>query len=156
MFFAFWYADKKILWIWLLFFIHILIPNKTGQNQNSEVNNTKPSHKKNLLVFRSFHPFKLLFSKMKPCKSSLNSKQPCHNCFLNLWGHRFSQIQTKNYKNFCPTKQTRIIALIFGDFLVIVGSFFGYYPCLFGRAEILVILGLHFGRNDDLINSFWI
>ena len=29
-----------------------------------------------------------------------------------------------------------------------------YDPCLFGRAEILVIFGLHFGRNDDLINSF--
>ena len=27
-------------------------------------------------------------------------------------------------------------------------------PCLFGRAEILVIFGLNFGRNDDLINSF--
>ena len=27
---------------------------------------------------------------------------------------------------------------------------------LFGRAEILVILGLNFWRNDDLINSFWI
>ena len=26
-------------------------------------------------------------------------------------------------------------------------------PCLFGRAEILVIFGLHYGRNDDLINS---
>ena len=25
-----------------------------------------------------------------------------------------------------------------------------------GRAEVLVILGWHFGRNDDLINSFWI
>ena len=31
-----------------------------------------------------------------------------------------------------------------------------YDPCLFGRAEILVIFGWHFGRNDDLINSFWI
>ena len=41
----------------------------------------------------------------------------------------------------------------FGDFLVIIGSFFGSDPCLFGRAEILVIFGLHFGRNDDLINS---
>ena len=27
-------------------------------------------------------------------------------------------------------------------------------PCMFGRAEILVILGLHFGRNNGLINSF--
>ena len=59
-------------------------------------------------------------------------------------------------------KNTRISALnhinkdcstIFGDFLVSVGSFFGYVPCLFGRAVILVILGSHFGRNDDLINS---
>ena len=59
-------------------------------------------------------------------------------------------MQTYNYKDFCPTKQARIVAL----FLVSVGSCFGYNPSLFGRAEILVILGLHFGRNDDLINSF--
>jgi hypothetical protein len=63
-------------------------------------------------------------------------------------------MQTKNYKDFCPTIQTWKIALLLGDFLVSVGSFFGYDPCLFGRAEILVILGLHFGRNDDVINSF--
>ena len=63
-------------------------------------------------------------------------------------------MQTKNYKDFFLAIQTRIVALFFGDFLVSVGSFFGYHPCLFGRAEILVILGLHFGRNDDLINSF--
>ena len=66
------------------------------------------------------------------------------------------KMQTKNYKDFCPTKQTRIIAFLFCDFFVSVGSFFGYHPCLFGRAEILVIFGLHFGRNDDLLNSFWI
>ena len=63
-------------------------------------------------------------------------------------------MQTKNNKNFCPTIQTSIVALFFGAYLVSVGSFFGYDPCLFGRAEILVILGLHFGRNNDLINSF--
>ena len=60
-------------------------------------------------------------------------------------------MQTKNYKDFCPTAQTRIIALFFGDFLVSVGFCFGYDACLFGRAEILVIFGLHFGRKDDLI-----
>ena len=65
-------------------------------------------------------------------------------------------IQTKNYKDFCPTIQTRIVALILVIFLVSVGSFFGYDPSLFGRAEILVILDLHLGRNDDLINSLWI
>ena len=31
-----------------------------------------------------------------------------------------------------------------------------YDPCLYNRAEILVMFGLYFGRNDDLINSFWI
>ena len=50
--------------------------------------------------------------------------------------------------------QTKNKDATFGDFLVSVGSFFGYDPFLFGRAEILVIFGLHFGRNDDLINSF--
>ena len=38
----------------------------------------------------------------------------------------------KNYKDICP------------------GSL------LEGRAEILKIFGWYFGRNDDLINSFWI
>ena len=66
------------------------------------------------------------------------------------------KMQTKNYKDFRPTIQTRIVALCFGDFLVSVGSFFGYDPCLFCRAEILVIFGFHFGRNHDLIDSFWI
>ena len=28
-----------------------------------------------------------------------------------------------------------------------------YDPCLYGGAEIFVIFGLHFGRNDDLISS---
>ena len=44
---------------------------------------------------------------------------------------------TKNYKDFCPTKQTRIVALFFGDFLVIVGNFFGYDPSLFGMQKSL-------------------
>ena len=58
-------------------------------------------------------------------------------------------MQTKNYKDFCLTKQARIVALIFGYFLVSLGSFFfGYDHCLFGRAESLVIFGLLFGRND--------
>ena len=42
------------------------------------------------------------------------------------------KMPTKNYQDLCP------------------GSL------LEGRAEILVIFGWHFGRNDDLINSFWI
>ena len=62
-------------------------------------------------------------------------------------------MQTKNDKDFFPTIQTRFVALFLGDFLGSVGSFFGYDSCLFGRAEILVILGLmEKGRNDDLIN----
>ena len=60
----------------------------------------------------------------------------------------------------CKPKITRISAqtkdrsTFFGIILVSVGSFFGYDPCLFGRAEILVIFGLHFERNDDLENPF--
>ena len=42
------------------------------------------------------------------------------------------KMPTKNLKDFCP------------------GSL------LEGRAEILQIFGWHFGRNDDLLNSFWI
>ena len=33
---------------------------------------------------------------------------------------------------------------------------FCHRSLLEGRAEILQIFGWHFGRNDDLINSFWI
>ena len=57
-------------------------------------------------------------------------------------------------KDFCLTKTNKDRSTFLGDFLVSLGSFFGYEPCLFGRVEILVILGLHFGRTDDLINSF--
>ena len=55
----------------------------------------------------------------------------------------------------CKPKITRISALLpnkhkfnlIGDFLVRVGSFFGYDPCLLGRAEILVILGCILGET---------
>ena len=65
------------------------------------------------------------------------------------------KMQTKNYKNFCLTKQTRIVAKTAYTHQKITKKKY-YDPCLYDRAEILVIFGLHFGRNDDLINSFWI
>ena len=43
-----------------------------------------------------------------------------------------SKIPTKNYRDFC------------------LGSL------LEGRAKIFVVFGWDFGRNDDIINSFWI
>ena len=49
---------------------------------------------------------------------------------------------TKNYKDFCPTKQTRIIA-----------KKKCYDPCLYSKTEIHVIFGMHFGINNDLVNS---
>ena len=66
--------------------------------------------------------------------------------------------QTKNYKVFWPTKQTRIIAKNTAAYAHQKNTKKVLWPdpCLFGRAEILVIFGLHFVRNDDLINSFWI
>jgi hypothetical protein len=51
---------------------------------------------------------------------------------------------TKNFKDFCPTKQTRIVAKKLTFFLVSFGEFFGYDPCLFGRAEILKKICLAF------------
>ena len=62
---------------------------------------------------------------------------------MNLWG-------------FLPYQTNKDCSTFLGDFLVSVGSFFGFNPCLFGRAAILVILSLHFGRNNDLMKSFWI
>ena len=79
---------------------------------------------------------------MKDFKGQLNSES-IHEVILS------PKMQIKNYKDFCPTKQTRIVALFVGDYLVSIGRF--YNPFLFGRAEIFVILGLHFGRNEDLI-----
>ena len=66
---------------------------------------------------------------------------------MNLLGHRFSQNANQKLQGFLPGSWHFF-------FLVSVGSFFGNDPCLFRRAEILVILGLRFGRKDDLINSF--
>ena len=48
------------------------------------------------------------------------------------------KILTKKY--FCLTKTNKDRSTFLGDFLVSLGRFFGYDPCLFGRAEILVIL----------------
>ena len=62
-------------------------------------------------------------------------------------GHRVFQNANQKLQGFLPYHTNKDRSTFFGDF-------FGYDPCLFGRAEILVVLGLHFGRNDDLINSF--
>ena len=50
---------------------------------------------------------------------------------------------TKTFKDFCPTKQTRII---------VKKTAYNhqkkcYDPCFFGRAEILKKFGWHFGRT---------
>jgi hypothetical protein len=76
------------------------------------------------------------------------------NWAVKFWGHRFSQKANQKLQGFLPYQTNKDCSTFFGDFLVIVDSFFGYDPCLFGRAEILVIFAWHFGRNDDLINSF--
>ena len=75
---------------------------------------------------------------------------------MNLWGYHFFQNANQKLQEFLPYQTYKDRSTFFGDFLVSVGSFFGYDPCLFGRAEIWENFGWHFGRNDDLINSFWI
>ena len=67
--------------------------------------------------------------------------------FLPKWKRKITRISA------LPYKQGSFFWWFFGECRQF---FFGYDPCLFGRAEILVILGLNFGRNDDLMNSFWI
>ena len=43
------------------------------------------------------------------------------------------KMQIKNYKDFCPTVKTRIVALFLGDFLVSLGSFLATISvCLVG------------------------
>ena len=67
------------------------------------------------------------------------------------------KMQTWNYKNICPTKQTRIVAKKKTAYThQKITKKMCYDPCLYGRAEILEIFGFNFGRNDDLMNSFWI
>ena len=72
---------------------------------------------------------------------------------MNLWGHRFSQNANQKLQGFLPYQTNKDCSTFFGDFLVSVGSFFGYNSCLFGRAEICKKFGWHLGRNNDLINS---
>ena len=62
-------------------------------------------------------------------------------------------ISPKNFPDFCPTKQTRIVAKKVPT-ITKKSPKKCYDPCLFGRAEILVTFGLHVWGNDDLINSF--
>ena len=57
------------------------------------------------------------------------------------------KMQTKNYKDFCPTKQTRIVAKKTSYTHQKIDKKKCYDPCLDGRAEILVIFGLHFGET---------
>ena len=74
---------------------------------------------------------------------------------MNLWGHRFSQNANHKLQGFLPypnKDRNTFFGWCFGQ----CRNFFDYDPCLFDRTEILVIFGLHFGRNNDLINLFWI
>ena len=94
------------------------------------------------VIFCSFY----CFEKFIYQGSSLASMASVHSMYMRTVSSFIGQLDsewiyevivspkmpTKNHHDFCP------------------GSL------LEGRAEILVIFGWHFGRNDDLINSFWI
>ena len=66
---------------------------------------------------------------------------------MNLWGYRFSQNANQKLQGFLPYHTNKDRSTFFGNFLVSIGRFQGYDPCLFGKAEILAILGLHFGTS---------
>ena len=73
---------------------------------------------------------------------------------MNLGSHHFSINANQKLQKFMPYHTSKDRSTFFWQFFGERWQFFGYDPCLFGRAEILVILGLNFGRNDDLMNSF--
>ena len=75
---------------------------------------------------------------------------------MNLWGHRFSQNANLKLQGFLPYQTNKDRSQKKTAYTQQKTIKKCHNPCLFGRAEILVIFGLHFGRNDDLINSFWI
>ena len=72
---------------------------------------------------------------IKVNKNSNHNTEPPKGQLSSEWIYEVincSKIPAKNYRDFC------------------LGSL------LEGRAKISVIFGWDFGRNDDLINSFWI
>ena len=66
-------------------------------------------------------------------------------------------MQSKNYKDFCPTYHINKhrSSFFLGDFLVSVGSFFGYDPCLSSGVEILVILGEKWWSHKFIFEFNW-
>ena len=109
------------------------------------VPNWKTLKKSDSLVYWFIHSFS--------CKSIALKVSSIQNEFMRSL---FLPNANPKLQGFLPYHTNKDHSIFFGDFLVSVGRFFGYDPCLFFRAEIRVIFGLHFGRNDDLINSFWI
>ena len=75
---------------------------------------------------------------------------------MNLRGHCFSENANLKLQGFLPYQTNKDRSQKKLPTLTKKSPKKGatYDPCLYGRAEILVILGLHFGRNDDLTNSF--
>ena len=56
--------------------------------------------------------------------------------------------ENQKLQEFLPYHTKKDRSTFFGDFFVSVGSFFWLRSLFFGRAEILVISGLRFGRNQ--------
>ena len=81
---------------------------------------------------------------MKYIKGQLKSEWIFEVIALPKW-------KNQKLQGFLPYQTNKICVVpFFGEFWVSVGSFF-WLRSLFVRAKILVILGLHFGRNDDLM-----
>ena len=73
---------------------------------------------------------------------------------MNLWGHRFSKNANQKLQGFLPYQTNKDCSQKNCLHSPENHQKKCYDPCLYGRAEIFVIFGLHFGRNDDFINSF--
>ena len=62
---------------------------------------------------------------------------------------------TKIFPDYYSTKQTRVVANETAYTHQKITKKWFNDPCLFGRAEIWKKIGWHFGRNDDLVKSFF-
>ena len=70
---------------------------------------------------------------------------------MNLWGHRFSQNANQELQGFLPYQTNKDNSQKTACTHQKITKKKFYDPCFVGSAEILVIFGLHFGRNDDTL-----
>ena len=90
-------------------------------------------------------------------ENNLHANDPVSQAAVLKVSYIQNEFMRSSFLSKCKPKVTRISALptrIVAEKTAYTHQKKCHDPCLFGRAEIHVIFGLHFGRNDDLKNQF--